>query len=130
MTRKVCALVLATLPLVGCSDKGRVRVSDKDLVGTYVTEFTSGKEQLVLRSDRTYEQVFSSAKRGFTNQGKWKSEYVLLEGTDVLLIGANCSEDHPAVTGTCERNLNVHSEKGRLKLALNEAADWYYDRVN
>jgi hypothetical protein len=126
----LCTLALVSLALIACGERGHVRVSNAELVGTYVTEFASGKEQLVLRSDNTYKQVFSSDKRNFTNQGKWQSEYVLLEGTDVELTGANCSEDDPVVTGTCIRNLNVHRERGRLKLALNEAADWYYDRVD
>jgi len=122
-------LSVLLLTLAGCGAKGHVRVRDAELPGTYVTDFQSGKEQLVLRSDETYDQVFSSPTRSFKNRGKWQSHYILLEGTDIELLGANCSEDS-AVTGGCSRNLNVHRESGKLKLALNEAADWYYDRVD
>lgn len=52
------------------------------------------------------------------------------EGTDVELLNANCSEDDAAKSGSCERNLNIHRDHGKLKLALNEVADWYYDRVD
>jgi len=105
-------------------------VRDAELMGTYVTDFHPGKEQLVLRSDKTYEQVFSSATRQFTHHGRWESTYVFLEGTDIELLNADCSEDDPRAIGPCERNLNVHRDGGKLKLALNEAADWYYERIN
>ena len=125
-------IVLSALALLmsGCSAQGHVRVRDSQLLGTYVTDFHSGKEQLILRSDKTYEQVFSSPTRKFTNHGKWESHYVLLEGTDVELFNVNCSEDNAAATGSCERTLNVHWEDGKLKLALNETSDWYYDRTD
>lgn len=118
------------LALLGCGEKGHVRVSDKELPGTYVTSFETGNEHLILRSDKTYEQIFSSPTKKFTNRGKWESKYVLLEGTDVGLIHANCSEDRPLVKSDCYRNLNVHLESGKLRLALNETADWYYQREN
>lgn len=121
-------LLFALVALLGCGEKGRVRVSDKELPGTYVTSFETGKEQLILHSDKTYEQIFSSPTKKFTNRATWETKYVLLEGTDVGLIHANCSEDRPAQAPDCYRNLNVHREGGRLKLALNEAADWYYER--
>ncbi len=122
----VLLLVLWALP--GCGEKGHVRVSDKELPGTYVASFETGKEQLILRSDKTYEQIFSSPSRKFTNRGTWEAKYVLLEGTDIGLIHANCSEDRPLFSPDCYRNLNVHREGGKLKLALNESADWYYRR--
>jgi hypothetical protein len=122
------ALLLMLLALPGCGEEGHVRVSDKELPGTYVASFETGKEQLILRSDKTYEQIFSSPTKKFTNRGTWETKYVLLEGTDIELIHANCSEDRPLPTPDCSRNLGVHREGGKLKLALNEAADWYYQR--
>jgi len=122
--------LLWLLVCLGCGEKGRVRVSDQELPGTYVTNFDTGKEELTLHSDKTYEQIFSSPTKKFTNRGKWETKYVFLEGTDVGLIHANCSEDHPVAVPECYRNLNVHREAGRLKLALNEAADWHYERVD
>jgi hypothetical protein len=118
------------LALQGCGEKGHVRISEKEVPGTYVASFETGKEQLILRSDKTYEQIFSSPTKKFTNRGKWEAKYVLLEGTDIELIHANCSEDedHPPPVPDCSRNLNVHREGGKLKLALNEVADFYYER--
>ena len=120
--------LLVPLALQGCGEKGHVRISEKKVPGTYVASFETGKEQLILRSDKTYEQIFSSPTKKFTNQGKWEAKYVLLEGTDIGLIHANCSEDHPPSGPDCYRNLNVHREGGKLKLALNEVADFYYER--
>ena len=114
----------------GCGTKGHVHVRDAEVSGTYVTDFHMGKEQLILRSDKTYDQVFSSAGRSFKNHGKWESHYILLEGTDIELLDANCTEDNPTAIGPCQRNLNVHRAGGKLKLALNETADWYFDRVD
>jgi hypothetical protein len=134
-------LVAALLSLFGCGEPGRVRVSDPELSGTYVTDIqlvastptgpvvrNIGKEQLTLYSDRTYLQSFSSPTRQFTNRGTWKSSYRFLDGSEIELRRANLSED-----GESDRYgdlmLQVHREKGQLKLARNEAADWYYDRV-
>jgi hypothetical protein len=120
--------LLVALALQGCGEEGHVRISEKEVPGTYVASFETGKEQLILRSDKTYEQIFSSPTKKFTNHGKWEAKYVLLEGTDIGLIHANCSEDRPPAGPDCYRNLNVHREGGKLKLALNEVADFYYER--
>lgn len=88
-----------------------------------------GKEQLILNSDRTYVQTFSSPTRQFTNRGTWQSSNHFLDGTEVTLLGANLSEndaaDSPSKYGILY--LQVHREKGKLKLSRSEAADWYYD---
>ena len=130
-SRPTCLSLLTFLVVLGCGEKGHVRVSDNDLPGTYAADFGKGKEQLILHSDKTYEQVFSSPTRNFANWGKWKTGYVLLEGTDVELMDANCSDQFdPVPVPNCHRNLNVHRERGKLKLAINETADWYFDRVD
>lgn len=123
------ALAPSLVLLLGCGARGHVHVSDSELPGTYATQFEHGKEQLVLHADNTYEQVFSSPQKQFVNRGTWTSKYVLFEGTDVELLAANCSEDHPT-DGNCRRNLNVHKNGKKLSLALNEAADWYYQRID
>jgi hypothetical protein len=116
-------LLLTTL---GCSN--RVRASDEELAGAYVTNTNTGKEELTLHSDGTYIQVFSSSRKQFRNRGTWKSSYLFLDGTEIELRGANLSEDEESDRHG-DLMLQVHREKDRLKLARNEAADWYYDRV-
>jgi len=123
--------VIAFVAMIGCGASGRVRVSAQQLPGTYMATFDTAKEQLVLRADKTYTQSFSSPARQFTNQGTWKSSNEFLGGTVVELWGANLSEAEPPGApfryGTV--NLPVHKDAGKLKLAWNEAADLYYERV-
>jgi hypothetical protein len=106
---KLGRVSLVPLALQGCGEKGHVRISEKEVPGTYVASFTTGKEQLILRSDKTYEQIFSSPTKKFTNRGTWEAKYVLLEGTDIGLVHANCSEDRSPAGSDCYRNLNDFS---------------------
>jgi len=137
-----CASIL--FALAGCGEPGRARVSDQDLVGKYAMEFgitfvTTGprveavraKEQLTLNQDKTYSQTFSSATGNFTNHGTWTTNNEFLGGTEVELAGAILSEDDPPNSRLRHGflNLQVHRENGTLKLARNEAADSYYNRV-
>lgn len=114
------------LAVAGCS--GRAQASDQELVGTYVTDTDTGREELVLHPDKTYIQTFSSTKRHFVNRGAWEASRLFFEGTEVQLRQANVSEDESSdrYGGLM---LQVHREHGKVKLARNEAADWYYQRV-
>jgi hypothetical protein len=87
--------LLVFLTLLGCGEKGAVRVSDRELYGSYAGSFEAGKEQLILHSDKTYAQIFASPKKQFTNQGKWQSSTVFLGGTEVELIGATAPKMIP-----------------------------------
>jgi hypothetical protein len=117
---------LITCLISGCSD--RVRASDKEITGSYITRTNTGKEELILQPDKTYVQMFSSPNKQFENRGTWKTDNLFLDGTQIELASALLSEDE-----TIERRgfliLQVHREKGKLRLARNEAADWYYDRA-
>jgi|SRR5581483_9879553 len=87
LSRTVYAVTVGSLLLLaGCGEPGRVRVSEQELSGTYVTDIqlvantptgpvvrNIGKEQLILNSDKTYVQTFSSPTRQFTNRGTWQS---------------------------------------------------------
>jgi len=138
----VSALIL--FALASCGEPGRARVSDQELVGKYTMEFgvtfvTTGqgvaavraKEQLTLNQDKTYTQTFSSATRDFTNHGRWKTSNELLGGTEIELAGFILSEDDPSDSQVKPGflNLQVHRENGTLRLARNEVADSYYNRV-
>jgi hypothetical protein len=125
MKLRLAPCVLLLCALIGCGEPGRVRVSDRELVGDYVTEVAQGKEQLTLKPDKTYVQVFSSSIRQLTNRGTWKSSDDFLGGTEVELTGATISEGDPSDS----LYLQVQRENGKLKLARNEAADWYYERI-
>ena len=123
--------VLLTIPTIGCTENGACRASVRQLVGTYETQFQYGSEQLTLAPDMTFVQVFNSAHGQITTRGNWKKSNQFLGPSEVFLIGNYSSErnapDSRPTYG--QRILIVHREQGKLKLALNEAADWYYDRV-
>jgi hypothetical protein len=126
------------LLMVGCSDQ--VWVSEKELVGTYVMEFDSQtggvvdyhvKEQFTLDPDHTYIQVCSWYPRHFTNRGTWKTSNHL-GGTEVKLARVNLSggDDLDARPYYDSLTLEVQRQKGKLRLAIYQKADWtYYDRI-
>lgn len=124
-------LILGTLLITGCGEEpGRVRVRQDEVVGAYETNFDGGREVLELRNDQTYVQDFIAGKKSIHHTGKWKIENHFLNGSDVVLISAVVSENdkETAPERTGDRILNVHSSSGKLTLALNETADWYFVR--
>lgn len=125
-------LLCCCIAFIGCSEEpGRVRAQRNQLIGMYETRFDQGQERLELRSDGTYVQEFHSAQNSIRHTGRWEAETHLLGGTDVTLIDALLSENDkgnmPQRTGS--RILNVHKRSGKLALALNESADWYFERL-
>jgi hypothetical protein len=118
--------------LIGCSDEpGRIHVNRAKAVGTYQAPFESGQlERLELKSDGTYVQDFISATRPFRHAGGWRIDNHFFDGSDVVLINATVGEDEqsrPLAFG--DITLNVHDHSGKVALARNETADWYYERV-
>ena len=123
--------VVLPVLLLGCGEKGQARASVPELVGTYETEFKNGKERIVLNSDMTFSQIFFSSSGQIATKGKWTLSTEFWGATEVHLVGNYASEDRPSNSAAVygQRTLIVHKEQGKLKLALNEAADWFYDRV-
>jgi hypothetical protein len=119
------ALLLA-LGVLGCSN--RVRAAHHELLGTWVTKTDTGKEELILRDDNSYVQSFLSPTKQFTNRGTWKTSNLFLDGTELELTRANISEDEKS-DRYGDLFLQVHRKDGKVKLARNESADWYYERV-
>jgi hypothetical protein len=123
-------VLLLLLLTIGCGEQGATRASAKELVGSYETQFQYGKERLTLNPDMTFLQIFFSSHGEIATKGTWQKSNQFLGPTEVLLVGNYVSEKDPGSPSVYgQRNLVVHKERGKLKLALNEAADWYYDRV-
>jgi len=126
--------------VVSCGEQGQARASARDLVGNYATDFNTGKELLSLNAhgtfvqvfNGTFVQVFTSTKSRITTRGKWHLDNEFLGATEVLLEGNLASEDDDKNSQPIygQRSLIVHREQGKLKLALNETSDWFYDRAN
>jgi hypothetical protein len=128
----ILVFILGTLLITGCGEEpGRVRVRHEEVVGVYEAKFDGGLEVLELKNDQTYVQDFTAGKRSIHHTGKWRIENHVLGGSDVVLISSVVRESDketvPERTG--DRVLNVHNRSGKLALALNEPADWYFVRI-
>lgn len=122
-----CAVLIA----VACDGSaGRARATRDQLIGEYETQVDQGIEGLELKNDGTYVQEFRLARKSFRHTGKWEIEHHLFDGTDVVLLDAVISKDDIDTLGKRigTQNLNVYRHSGRIALALNEAADWYFER--
>jgi hypothetical protein len=129
------ALLGGTYMLAGChtrpGDEGSVRVNAAQVIGFYAANFTNGSERLELKMDGTYLQDFSSKSRPFHHEGHWHIETEFLDGSKVVLADAAVTEEdevRPLMFG--ELDLYAHNRSGRVALARNEVADWYYERAD
>jgi hypothetical protein len=126
-------LLAATCILVGChtrdADEGSIRVKAAQVIGVYETKFDNGSERLELKSDGTYVQDFISKSRPFHHAGQWHIENLLLDGSEVVLANAASSEgDEGRPLSFSDLPLYTHDRSGKVGLARNEVADWYYER--
>jgi len=113
----------------GCSnDPGQVHAKKHEIPGIYEAKFQEGIERLELKRDGTYLQAFIRDGKPTQHLGSWKMEDHFLGGTDIILVGAVVSEDDPigSAQRIGDRTLNVHRRSGKLALAVNEVADWYF----
>jgi hypothetical protein len=129
-------MILAmTFTLVAChmrdGDEGSIRVKPTQVIGIYEAKFDKGgSERLELKTDGTYLQDFTSKSRSFHHTGQWHLENDFLDGSEVVLANAFVSEEdetHPPGFG--ELSLLTHDHSGKVALARNEVADWYYEPV-
>lgn len=136
-------VVVLSIILFGChtrdADEGSVRATRQELAGIYGDVLDDGHERLELLSDGTFVQEFTSASRAFRQNGRWQLETSFLNGSAIVLSNAAVpgmsranapmepSYDHPLQSG--QVTLYVHRRGGKLALARNEVADWYYERA-
>lgn len=129
------ALLGAVCLLAGChtrdADEGSVRVTRVKLIGVYQTKFEKGSERLELKDDGTYVQEFTAKSPPFRHTGRWRVENLFLDGSEVVLVNAALSgNDATRATSFGDLNLYTHDRSGKLALARNEAADWYYEPIS
>jgi hypothetical protein len=129
------ALLGAVCLLAGChtrdADEGSVRVTRAKVIGVYETKSDNSSERLELKSEGTYVQDFTSKSPPFRHTGRWRMEDLFLDGSQVVLENAALSgDDATRPTSFGDLNLYTHQRSGKLALARNEAADWYYDRIS
>jgi len=127
-------LLTLIFALVACSsgseEQGRIRVTAAQVAGIYEL----GSERLELRTDGTYIQDAVSEPRIVHHTGHWRIVNHFLDGSEVHLINA-------AITGPAtpeDKNprllfgdlpMYAHKHSGKVALARNEVAEWYYERL-
>jgi len=129
------AVLGAVCLLAGChtrdADEGSVRVTRDQVIGIYETKFDNGWERLELKDDRTYVQDFTSKSQPFHHAGRWRLENLFLDGSEVVLVNAALSDDDATRQPSFgDLNLYTHDRSGKVALARNEVADWYYERIS
>lgn len=118
--------------LVACSggseEVGRIRVTPAQVAGTYKL----GSERLELKPDGTYIQEIISEPQPLHHTGQWRIVNHFLGGSEVLLINAAVT---PATSEAKSPHLvfgdlpmYAHNHSGKVALARNEIAEWYYER--
>ena len=108
---------------------GRIRVTSSEVAGIY----KSGAERLELQANGTYVQDIVSDSQRLHHTGQWRILNRFLDGSEVLLVNAAVvspatPEDKKPYAVFGDLEMYVHKRSGRVALARNEVADWYYER--
>jgi hypothetical protein len=120
----ICALVACS---GGSEEVGRIRVTPAQVAGIY--KLGSG-ERLELKPDGTYIQETISEPLHHT--GQWRIVNHFLDGSQVLLINAAIApppEDKSPHLAFADLPMYAHNHSGKVALAVNEVAEWYYERL-
>jgi hypothetical protein len=125
-------MYVSVLVFCGCSggseEQGRIRVKPVQVIGMYKLKLDAGLDKLELKADGTYTQDISSKSKSFHRGGNWHIENKFLDGTEVVLTNAAVvAED--SKPRFADLPLHVHDRSGKVALARNEVADWYYEPV-
>ena len=122
---------------VGCSggsqEETRVNARKNQLIGRYRLKLDDGVEQLQLKDHDFYIQDDALNGKKFHHEGRWQLTSHVLNGSEVRLVDAMII-DRPADQQLHALRgdilLQVHMRDGKLELARNEVADWYYERLD
>jgi len=108
--------------LGGCSggseEVGRIRVTKTQAVGSYELKLDGGIERLELKPDGSYSQDTIVNSKPVHSSGEWSIENRFFGPSDLILKSSDG-----------ELLLQVHDRSGKVALARNEVADWYYEPV-
>lgn len=114
----------------GSEEVGRIRVTPAQVAGIYKL----GSERLELRPDGTYVQDTISEPRPLHHTGQWRIVNHFLDGSEVVLINAAITppatpEDKDPYLAFGDLPMYAHNHFGKVALARNEVAEWYYERL-
>jgi len=128
------ALLAMSCALAACSagseEVGRIRVTPAQVVGIYKL----GSERLELKPNGTYIQEAISEPQIPHHTGQWRIVNHFLDGSEVLLINAAITppatpEDKNPHLAFGDLPMYAHNRSGKVALARNEVAEWYYERL-
>jgi len=131
-------LLGVVLTLTGCSagseEEGRIRVTPARVIGVYELKLDKGSERLELKADGTYVQDTVSRTRPVHCIGQWHIQNHFFDGSEVILLDAAIiPEATPGGENLQLRfggfAMKAHERSGKVALARNEVADWYYERT-
>jgi hypothetical protein len=122
----ICALVACS---AGSEEVGRIRVTSAQAAGIY----RLGSERLELKPDGTYVQDTISESQPLHHTGQWRIVNHFLDGSEVLLLNAVVTppatpEDNNPRLAFGDLPMYAHNRSGKVALARNEVAEWYYER--
>ncbi len=132
-------LLGVALTLAGCSggseEKGRIRVSPAQVIGVYELKLDKGTERLEIKVDGTYAQDTVSQTRPVHRTGQWHIQNHFFDGSEVILLDAAITELATPLDGNPQLGFGglpmyAHERSGKVALARNEVADWYYERTH
>ena len=114
----------------GSEEVGRIRVTPSEVAGIYKL----GSERLELKPDGTYIQDAISEPPQLHHTGKRRIVNHFLDGSEVLLINAAIipaatPEDKDSRLVFGDLPMYTHNRSGKVALARNEVAEWYYERL-
>ncbi|SRR6266851_313261 len=121
----MCALAACS---GGSEEVGRIRVTPAQVAGIYKL----GSERLELKMDGTYIQDTISELQPLHHTGHWRIVNHFLDGSEVLLINAAIApppEDKNPHLAFADLPMYAHNHSGKVALAQNEVAEWYYERL-
>ena len=105
------------------------------VAGVYQLDLGKGSERLELKVGGTYVQDTLSQSKSIHHTGQWHLNNHFLDGSEVVLVNAvitpvfSTDEQEKRPRGVGELAMYVHNRSGRIALARNEVADWYYERT-
>lgn len=134
-------LLVVTCTFVGCSggseEVGRIRVAPAQIVGVYELRLDGASERLELKVDETYIQDTVWQSHPVHRTGRWHIQNHLFDGSEVILADCAIVPIPLSVNSTKETRMGfgelpmyAHQRSGKVALARNEVADWYYERTS
>ena len=134
-------LLVVTCALVGCSggseEMGRIQVAPAQIVGGYELKLDGESERLELKLDGTYVQDTVWQSHPVHHTGQWRIQNHFFDGSEVILadcaivpIPLSVESSGEFRLGFGELPMYAHQRSGKVALARNEVADWYYERTS